>query len=86
MAIETKPRSVTQDIWKIDISRNPQSPQIKALKPLVRVTNQIVNMTIDTEPSFILELDHGQTTIRWIIRNKNFSSREADSFSTVCGL
>ena len=48
MAIETKPRYVTQDIWKIDIRRNPQTHQIKALKALVRVNNQIIKMTIDT--------------------------------------
>ena len=48
MSIETKPRSVTQNIWKIDIRRNPQSHQTKALKALVRINNQIINMTIDT--------------------------------------
>ena len=48
MAIETKPQSVTQDIWNIDIRRNPQSHQIKALKALVRVNNQIINLAIDT--------------------------------------
>ena len=38
----------TQSVWKIDIRRNPQSHQIKALKALVGVNNQILNMTIGT--------------------------------------
>ena len=56
MAIETKPRSVNQKKWKIDIHRNPQSHQMKLVKALVRVNNQIKNMTID-RGSPILYLD-----------------------------
>ena len=37
-----------QNVRKIDIRRNPKSEQIKSLKALVRIDNQIFNMTIDT--------------------------------------
>ena len=37
-----------QNVRKIDICRNPRSAQIKSLKALVRIDNQIFNMTIDT--------------------------------------
>ena len=37
-----------QNIWKIDIRRNPQSNKVKAMKALVRVSNQIISMAIDT--------------------------------------
>ena len=40
--------NTTQDITKIDIRRDPRSHQTKALKALVRIKNQIINMTIDT--------------------------------------
>ena len=39
---------VTQDIRKINLRRDPRLHQIKALKALVRVKNQNINMTIDT--------------------------------------
>ena len=37
-----------QILRKIDIRRNPKSEQIKSLQALVRIDNQIINMTIDT--------------------------------------
>ena len=40
--------TTTQDITKIDIRRDPRSHQIKSLTALVRIKNQIINMTIDT--------------------------------------
>ena len=40
--------TTTQDITKIDIRRDPRSHQIKALKALVRIKNQIIKLTIDT--------------------------------------
>ena len=40
--------SVTQGMTKTDIRRDPRSHQTKTLKVLVRVINQIINMTIDT--------------------------------------
>ena len=47
--INEKKSSTTQVIKQIDIRRNPRSHQIKAIKTLVRVRNQIINMTIYTE-------------------------------------
>ena len=41
-------KTTTQDITKIDMRRDPRLHQIKALKALVRIKNQIINMTIDT--------------------------------------
>ena len=40
--------NVFRDIRKIDLRRDPRWHQIKALKTLVRVSNQIIIMTIDT--------------------------------------
>ena len=40
--------NVTQGMTKTDIRRDPRSHQTKTLKVLVRVINQIINMTIDT--------------------------------------
>ena len=41
-------RDSGKDIQKIDIRRNTRSQQIRSLKALVRIDNQIINMTIDT--------------------------------------
>ena len=41
-------KETNQEITKIDIRRDPRSHKIKALKALVRIQNQIINMTIDT--------------------------------------
>ena len=38
----------TNDVRKIDITRDPRSHKIKALKALVRIDTHIINMTIDT--------------------------------------
>ena len=38
----------TKDVRKVDIRRDPKSHQIKALKALVRIDKQNINMTIDT--------------------------------------
>ena len=51
--IESKPAipsKVTKirKVKRIDIHRNPRSQQIKSLKALVRIDDQIMNMTIDT--------------------------------------
>ena len=40
--------TATKDVRKIDIRRDPKSHQIKALKALVRINRQIINVTIDT--------------------------------------
>ena len=40
--------TTTHDITKFDIRRDPRSLKIKALKALVRIKIQIINMTIDT--------------------------------------
>ena len=45
---DNKEIKATKDVRKIDIRRDPKSHQIKALKALVRMNNQIINMTIDT--------------------------------------
>ena len=41
-------RKYSQNVRKIDIRRDPRSAQIKSLKTLVRIDNQIINLTIDT--------------------------------------
>ena len=41
-------RDSGKDIQKVDIRRNTRSQQIRSLKALVRIDNQIINMTIDT--------------------------------------
>ena len=38
----------SENVEKIEVRRNPQSHQIKALKALVKIDSHIVNMTIDT--------------------------------------
>ena len=38
----------TETIEKVEVRRNPQSHQIKALKALVKIESHILNMTIDT--------------------------------------
>ena len=38
----------SKDIQKVDIRRNTRSKQIRSLKSLVRIDQQIINMTIDT--------------------------------------
>ena len=69
--------NVFQDIRKIDIRRHPRSHQIKALKALVRVNNQIINMTIDTgSPVSFLnwatakQLSEGSSEIKFIPAEK----------------
>ena len=41
-------KEINQEITKIDIRRDQRSHEIKTLKALVRIQNQIINMTIDT--------------------------------------
>ena len=41
-------KETNQEITKIDIRRDPRSHKIKALKALVRIRNQIINLKIDT--------------------------------------
>ena len=38
----------TKDVRKIDITRDPRSHKIKALKALLRIDTHIIKMTIDT--------------------------------------
>ena len=38
----------SETVEKVEVQRNPQSHQIKALKALVKIFSQILNMTIDT--------------------------------------
>ena len=45
MAVE---KDLTETIEKVEVRRNPQSHQIKALKALVKIESHILNMTIDT--------------------------------------
>ena len=45
---QQRPNEKSEKVKKIEVRRNPQSHQIKALKALVKIDNHIVNITIDT--------------------------------------